>query len=358
MDTEQLRETLEGAGLTQYEASAYIALLELGTGSAIDIAETADVPQARIYDVLRGLERSGYIETYQQDTLRARAHSLDTVLEELQGYAENVMDATQEIRARWERPTVEDHMVSVVKRFETILERARERIRAADNEIEAALTPSHVAALRDALQTAYDNGVIIKLALTAESVHDEPPMEPDEFRGIATEVRYRNLPTPFLVLTDRTRVCFAPERAVHPTNEYGMLVDDYSLSRVFDWHFQTAFWDYWEILYIDRKEDFPRVYTNIRECIRDIAPIINDGREVIITVEGVERAGGEEQTLTGIVTDFTYTGNPGDDTPLLASFVEPATVLLDTDEGTYEIGGWGALFENVEVRRLVIEAVK
>lgn len=358
MDSKQLYKTLEGAGFTEYEARTYIALTELGAGSAIDIAEAADVPQARIYDVLRGLAQDGYIEIYQQDTLRARAHDLDPMLEELQRHAENVIDTTEEIRARWKHPTVEDHMVTVVTRFETVLDRARERIIAADNEIEAALTPTHISVLRDALEIAYDNDVLIKIALTPESAHDDPPMTQDKFEGIATEVHYRSLPTPFLILTDRTQVCFAPDHALHPSNEYGVLVDDYSLSRVFDWYFQTAFWEYWDVLYIDRKEDLPHIYTNIRECIREIGPLVNDGFQVTLTVVGIERSNNEESKLTGIVDEFNYADGSNDDGQPLSSFIEPATILLNTDEGICEIGGWGTLFEKFEARKIVVEAVE
>jgi sugar-specific transcriptional regulator TrmB len=357
METEQLRETLEWADLTQYEASAYIALVELGAGSAIDIADTADIPQARIYDVLRGLEREGYIETYQQGTLRARAHDPRKLLDDLQSRVEGVRDATEELRTRWERPTVEDHMVSVVKRFETVLERTRERILDADNEIEAALTPSNIEELRDALETAHENGVVIKITVTPESENDDPLEGLDGFEEFATEVRYRRLPTPFLVLADRMKVCFTPEVTLHPTNEYGVLVNDYSLSRVFDWFFQTALWDYWEVVYSTQDEGLPTVYTNLRECIRDIAPLAKEGHRIVLTVEGRERIGNEERSLTGIVREFSYTGDSEHDTPPLASFVEEATIQLDTEDGLYQIGGWGSLFEDIETRRVVVEAV-
>ena len=75
MESDELRDVLEEAGLSPYQAKAYVALLELGTASARELVEASGVPDPRIYDVVRSLEDRGYVETYTQDNLRARAHS-------------------------------------------------------------------------------------------------------------------------------------------------------------------------------------------------------------------------------------------------------------------------------------------
>ena len=48
-----------------------------------EVAEASDVPDPRIYDVLRDLADAGYIETYEQDLLYARAVSPEEVLDDL-----------------------------------------------------------------------------------------------------------------------------------------------------------------------------------------------------------------------------------------------------------------------------------
>ena len=47
-----------------------------------------EVPRPRIYDVLRSLTDREYVETYEQDTLRARAHSPADVVDDLRGRAD------------------------------------------------------------------------------------------------------------------------------------------------------------------------------------------------------------------------------------------------------------------------------
>ncbi|WP_224448705.1 TrmB family transcriptional regulator [Haloprofundus salilacus] len=358
MDTDQLRSTLERTGLTQYEADAYIATVELGSAPATEIADACGVPQARIYDVLRNLESDGYIETYQQGSLHARAHDPSAVVGDLQAYAETVTNAAAEIRDRWERPTVENHRVSVLKPLSSIFDRAREAIEDAENELQLALTPAQFDLFRDVLSAAVDRGVVVKLTLTPESSGDSVDEREFAFAGVATEVRLRTLPTPFLVLADRIHVCFAPEAPLHPNHEYGVLVNDYSLSRVFDSHFQTAFWETWEPLYSARDGSLPATYTNIRECIRDIHDDVEAGRKVTLTVTGQDRTGRQKRELTGRVADVNYVAGDGDAGPLLSSFVEAATLELDTGDEVVSVGGWGALVEDIEGQRFVVGKIE
>ena len=72
MNVDELITTLQNAGFAPYQAQAYVALLELGSASAQEIATASDVPGPRIYDVLHSLEEDGYITTYEQDPLRPR----------------------------------------------------------------------------------------------------------------------------------------------------------------------------------------------------------------------------------------------------------------------------------------------
>ena len=82
-DRTELVSVLEDAGFSPYQADAYVTLLALGAAPATEVAETSDVPDPRIYDVLRDLADAGYIETHEQDLLYARAVSPEEVLDDL-----------------------------------------------------------------------------------------------------------------------------------------------------------------------------------------------------------------------------------------------------------------------------------
>ncbi|MCS7132516.1 MAG: hypothetical protein N3F65_01670 [Nitrososphaeria archaeon] len=55
-------EALKKLGLTDYEARAYVAVVELGEAEASEVAMRSGVPRTRIYDVLSRLENRGFIQ--------------------------------------------------------------------------------------------------------------------------------------------------------------------------------------------------------------------------------------------------------------------------------------------------------
>ena len=356
MDSAELRGALEDAGLSQYQAEAYTALLRLGSASATELADACAVPTARIYDVLRDLETKGYIETYDQESLHARAHDPEDVLSDLRDRAELLSDAAEEIEKRWEEPEVDPHKVSIVKRFETVFDRAAATIRNAEDEVQLAATPDQFRTLRPALAAAYDNGAIVNVSVHTDPTEENQNVPTDDLEGVVTELRHRNLPTQFVALVDRTETCFAPHAA--SLNEYGVLVDDYTLTYVFHWYFQTCLWEVWDVIYDGRPTDPPLPYSDIRRFVRDIEPLLDDGAEPTVTVEGFSTETGERTTLTGQVTDLFYQGKGAvEGIPSLPQLAGQVAIHVRTDERTVVVGGWGSVLEEVEATRITLEAV-
>lgn len=354
MDTATLRDALEDAGLSQYQSEAYITLLQLGSASATEIADGCTVPTARIYDVIRDLERKGYVETYEQDSLHARAVEPGSVLSELRSRAELLSSAAEEIETRWEAPTVDRHKISIVKRFQTVFDRAAEGIANAEDEVQLSISESNFHALRDILVDAVDRGVIVKVSLHADTRGDPAPPSIDQFTDAATEVRYRPLPTPFIALIDRTDACFAPTRG--SLNEYGVLIHDRSLTYIFHWYFLTCLWEAWDEIYSVRSEEPPIIYTDIRRCLRDIEPLYAAGETVVLTVEGYDTTTGERVSRRGRVTDLVYAGasNHNKPVPLAQLAGQVAIYITDNDGDTTSVGGWGAVLEDIEATRLIV----
>ncbi|TYL36606.1 TrmB family transcriptional regulator [Natronococcus pandeyae] len=356
MNSSTLRDVLERSGLTQYEADAYLTLVERGSATAVEIAERSDVPQARIYDILRELESRDYVELYQEGTLRAEASDPSDVVDEITEQAKLMTAAADELEERWQEPNDHDRTVGVVTRFRTVLDHAREAIESAEYEVEIATPLEQYEQLRDVLTAAFERGVVVKVTITPASSNASIDDLEEHFAGTTTEVRHCRLPTPFLVLADRSEVCFAPMERRPNGREYGVLVDDYSLSQIFDWYYQTAIWESWEVLYSAREEGWPATYTDMRSCLVDIAPHVDAGRDVRVYVEGRDRTTGSTVTLAGRATDVTSIDV--EDGPSLAAFAQEANFVLETDDDRYEIGGWGALLEDVEAYRIVVEDVR
>ncbi|MDS0240129.1 MULTISPECIES: TrmB family transcriptional regulator [unclassified Haloferax] len=356
MDTAELRTALRNAGLSQYQAEAYVALLQLGAASATELADACAVPTARIYDVLRDLEAKGYIETYEQDSLHARACDPKSVMEDLKNRAVQLDEAAEEIETRWQQPAVDRHMLSIVKRFETVFSRAEEMIREADGEVQLSVTPEQFDELKPALAEAYENGALVKIVLHPDRTDELEPVAQREYRGVATEVRHRTLPTPFVAIVDRTGACFAPHD--NSVNQYGVLVDDYTLAYVFHWYFQTALWEVWDVVYDAQTDEPPIVYSDIRHFVQDAEPLVRDGNRIVAHIKGYETDERDPIEFTGEVTDVYYTAvSTPTDTLSFSELAGQVCLTVEADGETYTVGGWGAVLEDVEANRITIESI-
>lgn len=61
--SENTREILREMGLNAYEIDAYIALLEFGQKTAMEISREADIPYSKIYEALNSLKEKGWVKS-------------------------------------------------------------------------------------------------------------------------------------------------------------------------------------------------------------------------------------------------------------------------------------------------------
>ncbi len=357
MNEAKLTAVLEDAGLSPYQASAYVEILKLGSASATTIAKESDVPDPRIYDVLRDLEESGYIETYEQDSLRARAFSPEAILGDLHERATNFETAADEIENLWEAPTIETHTVNFVKRIDTVLDQAAAIIREATDQVQLAVNLDQYEQLRPALKAAHENGVHIRIGIYIDE--DSGAQFPDlsELQSVAAEVGYRPVPVPFVAVVDRTTTCFAPHKL--SMNRYGMIVKDRTYAYIFHWFFLAGIWESNLEQLVTSDDTPPMTYINVRECIRDIADPLSDGATITATIDAIDIDTEASISLAGTIVDVHYTGieqYPAD-VPVLYHGGQ-ATIVLDNGDREIEIGGWGAVIEDYEATRLVVESIE
>lgn len=104
---------------------------------------------------------------------------------------------------------------------------------------------------------------------------------------VCTEARHREIPSPFLAIVDRSKVCFAPHAG--SINEYGIIVEDRTHAFVFHWFFLSSLWDVWEPLYAPDPEGPPLEFSDVRYCIREITPHLKRARRFGSTSAGSTR---------------------------------------------------------------------
>ncbi|KAB1185410.1 MULTISPECIES: TrmB family transcriptional regulator [Haloferax] len=357
MDTKELKRGLKQAGLTEYEVDAYVTLLEMGNTPATDLAAQSEVPRSRIYDVLRSLEDKGFVETFKQKSLRARAEDPSKVFEMLTSQAETLERTAKEIQNRWEQAELSGHQMSFVKRLETVFERAEDAINAAEEQIQISMAPEQFDRLRPALESALDRGVYITISFN--TTPDLPVNLPTdvELEGAVYEARHRDLPAAFLLIADREVTCFAPH--INSVNQYGAIFEDEEITYVFRWYFMAALWESWPMVFSGHSDELPFEYVDIRECIRDVAPLLADGARITATVRGTTTTQRDEVELHGQIVDLIFADrrNNPTNTPSLSQLAGRAAIVLDTEDGEVNVGGWGAIVENIEARRIYIESI-
>ncbi len=303
-------------------------------------------------DPLRSaLEDAGL--TVDQEKLHARPNEPVGVLRELRSRGERMNEAADAIEDRWQRPTVSDHMVSVVKHEETVVDRARDLIRDAESYIELSATVDQFRSLTNALEEARDRGVVAKVAVFGGDLEER--LADVDLESTVTEVRACRIPGPFLLVADRTRTCFTPNDWAN--RPFGVLIDDYILSFIFHWYFQTGVWSLWETVY--RDDDPPYVYMTLEDFVRDVAPLWKDGGHVQVTIDGSWVDTNEPCEITGVVTDIVYPGvYRSEGRPSFEALAGFLQLEIDADGERYSVGGWGAVYEDIEAVRIVLEDIQ
>jgi sugar-specific transcriptional regulator TrmB len=71
-------EQLERFGLSTYAARTFVALASLGSGTARDVSQVAEVPRTRVYDAVEELEGRGLVDSRQSSPTQFWAISSET----------------------------------------------------------------------------------------------------------------------------------------------------------------------------------------------------------------------------------------------------------------------------------------
>ncbi|MFW5937793.1 MAG: TrmB family transcriptional regulator [Halanaeroarchaeum sp.] len=160
-------ETLESLGLSSYAARTFVALVQLGEGTANEVSTVADVPRTRVYDAAAELADHGLVDVLQSSPKRFWAISTETTGRHFeQTYTERVNTLTDALDtlAPVER-SAEQRGVWTVSGQETVTDRVLEFVASAEEEV-VYMTVGGLLTERvtDGLRAASDRDVSIRLA--------------------------------------------------------------------------------------------------------------------------------------------------------------------------------------------------
>jgi sugar-specific transcriptional regulator TrmB len=121
-------EKLQHVGLSEYEAKAYLALINVHLSTATQVSEQSGVPRTKIYSVLESLSGKGWIRGYSGVPLLFKAVAPAIVFEKVKEEYAQLLDSVQGA-LRNEANVMKEKFV--IKRFDVGLERLKTEIRQA-----------------------------------------------------------------------------------------------------------------------------------------------------------------------------------------------------------------------------------
>ena len=325
--------------LSEYETSAYLAVLDHGRLTAAAITERTDIPQPRVYDTVRTLEERGLVELKESRPIEVLAIDPEEAFGDIHASLDTLVG---DLESRYTTPARDAEAAALVKSRSTILRYLETAIENAEYELNLSLTPALVERFEDTLAARREAGVTIELLLTPAS--DVPSPDDYDYTAIATAVRARHgITTPVLAVADGTHAVYATQDAlVADRDRYGVVFNRSELGFLVSGFFDTLLWTTADVL-LDRGDgrSFPRRYASIRRCVADL--VESDG-EFDAHVEGRDVETGERRSVAGPVVDIE-----SNTTNLTAR------LTVETDAGTISVGGQAATYEDIEAHELRIE---
>ncbi|MFB6165065.1 MAG: HTH-type sugar sensing transcriptional regulator TrmB [Haloarculaceae archaeon] len=322
----------------EYEAKAYLTILEHGQLTAAEIAERTDIPQPRVYDTVRGLADAGLVELQETRPMRALAVDPEEAFGSLRSSLDDLVEGLSE---RYTAPARDTEAVSLIKSRSTILRYLEEVIDAADYELILSLDSELLDRFEERLIAQHDRGVAVELLLSPAA--EVPAADQFDYLEVATTVRARRgITTPIVAVADGEYSVYATQEALRGDRDrYGVIFNRSELGFLVSGFLNTVLWTTAEPV-VDGSDDrpFPRRYATIRRCISDLRHLEGP---FYAAIEGRDIETGERRTVTGQVDDATF-----------GQGRETATLVVATDAGVVEVGGQVAALEDVEAHEIRI----
>ncbi|MFC6954646.1 TrmB family transcriptional regulator [Halorubellus litoreus] len=172
----ETEELLEALGFTEYEAKCFVAATRVGTGTAKEVSEVADVPRARVYDCMDSLAERGLVDVQEANPKKYRAVRPETAVATLQRAFETRFDRLNELLPELHATAreSEDDDVWVIEGGADVAERMVTLIEDADESVVVAIGAEGLLSeeLLAALVAADERGVSVTVGSPGEPIRD------------------------------------------------------------------------------------------------------------------------------------------------------------------------------------------
>lgn len=346
---QEIVDSLQNVGLTEYQARAYVATVSLGTARFSALADEADIPQQRIYDVVDDLRDLGLVEVHEggngkqavavppdaglADLKRAR-------LEEFESTFDTAIGGLNQLFAEVDTSA---GFVTVVNHESSARRHVANAVASASWWLFLSLPVAWYDDVEDAVRDAVDRDVTVRALVQSE---DRTVVENHPFPDGVT-VRHR--PSADVVIAaDREYGVFRGVAAPAVTRP-ALVTRDESMVEMFQ-RYSEQFWAASRRIRSD--DGYPRRYLSPWRAITDHREQLDAGEPFEVYVEGHDTETGRQGSWTGRIVEFDLDAERDADYAVVLP--EVARLVVETDDGRITVGGWDATLEDVAAHGLEI----
>jgi sugar-specific transcriptional regulator TrmB len=346
---DDLVESLREIGLTEYQSRTYIAAVTLGTAELVRLADHADVPTQRIYDVVDDLQHAGLVEVHEgSDAKEAVAVPPEKGLaalkrQRLAQYESTFETATEQLTKRFDEVSTSGGFVTFLTHESSVRRHVVSAVESADWWLYLSIPLSWYQDIEPEIEAALDRGVTVRLLLqSSDRAAVENLAYPD---GLV--VRYRTM-ADTIVAADREYGVF---RGIGVSvNRPALATNDDNIIDMFR-RYSEQFWLGSTPIRTDF--DLPRRYLSPWQALSELSDRFDDETSLVATVEGHETDTGYRGGWSGPVVDHHVAPSDLASTAILPDI---ARFTIETAEGDLTVGGWDATLEDVAAHGFEIDS--
>jgi DNA-binding MarR family transcriptional regulator len=159
---------LQQLGFTEYEARAYVTLLQRNPLNGYELAKTSGLPRANIYGVLQRLEERGAVVRIDgQNGSRYSPLPPDELTQRLAHQVQHTIERAQQELSALTAPTEEAYLWNL-RGYQALVEHVRALVEVAQQQLLVAITPTEARNLEAAFAAAETRGVgLVTLCMAA-----------------------------------------------------------------------------------------------------------------------------------------------------------------------------------------------
>jgi hypothetical protein len=271
-----------------------------------------------------------------------RANQPEDVGDALTGDLQEMRPA---LESRFSRTAPTSESFEVVKSRVTVLKRVSELVDRAEVEVTLAIPYRLVDEVAEELRAAVERDVLVVLLVTGVDPEDDLELD-----GMASVARAWDQPMPTMLTVDQQAGIVAPGEMLSQSNSSAQAIvfAQEQLGPVIVGSFLGNYLPMATEVYTADPTDLPATYQDFRHAVLEATLHLRANDEVRARVTG--RAVGDEEftELEGVVVDVRQ----GLLEPATNDFPVENTLFIETEEGTFSVGGLGAFVEDFEARQV------